>query len=85
MPICHLQPLIEHMPGIEASELQAWLPVMTFTWMEKHSQRKFTRQLNARTRALHPPVEQEPMEVIEHNPEKAAEWFRQQGMHVVNA
>lgn len=82
MPLCHLRPLIEHMPAVEAAELRAWLPVVAFPRLEAQERRRFDRELQRRSRVFRPTPAAQQSEIIEHDPEKAAAWFRQQGIDV---
>ena len=68
--------LVEHLARFQAEEQQRAVTAALVPWMRPHSQRQFLRRLETLTRV---PVVQTPMEVLEHNPDKAREWFEQQG------
>jgi len=79
LPEWALTTLVEHLPRFQAEEQQRAVTAALVPWMRPHSQRQFLHRLEMLTRI---PVVQTPMEVLEHNPEKAREWFEQMGVIV---
>ncbi len=52
--------------------------------MDQEDRRQIVGRL-ARVMGLEDAEPEAPMEVVEHNPEKAAEWFRERGYYVESA
>jgi len=73
--------LIRQMGAIEAEQtLRMALAVQT-PHMKRYERERLIRQLQ-RAMGAQKPVKPEPPEIVEHDPEKAAEWFRAQGILV---
>jgi hypothetical protein len=80
-PQWQLAILIRHLPALEAAETQRLILAATFAHLPKEERRRVSRRLEAQTSGLYP--EPAPVEVIEHDPVKAAEWFRALGVEVI--
>jgi len=64
------------MPALQAERLIDLMTAAMTPYMERDDRRRMIRNLQRIARIDDEP---EPIEVIEHNPEKAAEWLRAQG------
>ncbi len=79
MPQWQLDLLLESLPALQAERLIDLMTAAMTPYMERDDRWRMIRNLQRIARIDDEP---EPIEVIEHNPEKAAEWLRQQGWQV---
>lgn len=84
MPLYQLRPLVENLPAIEAVEQQGRANAATVPYLEQDVRRQYMRALEQAARPLRPKEEPMRFEHIEHDPDKAAEWFEQMGFKVVH-
>lgn len=80
MPLYCLHLLIEQLPVLRAAEQLGAIEAATAPHLERQSYRHLVRQLH--TYAL-PAPKPEPVQFIEYDPDKAAEWFEARGFRVV--
>lgn len=78
-----LAELIDYLPALEAEEQQLRVAAATAPHLRDHDRRAMMRRLERQTSALRPAPA--PMQIIEEDPEKAAEWFRAMGVKVVQS
>jgi hypothetical protein len=71
------------LPRIEANEMLRLVTAAQVPYMDQDDRRQLIRYLGRLAGREEPTPE--PIEVIEHNPEKAAEWFREQGVYIESA
>lgn len=77
--------LIEQLPPIEAGELLAATQAAAAPHTKPEDYRAFVRSLRREIRRALPVPEPPKVELIEHNPEKAAAWLEARGIRVVRA
>jgi hypothetical protein len=83
MPIYLLEPLIQYLPALQASERLAATTVTTAPHLKQQDYRRFIRALQREAWRMMPTPEPQTYAVVEHNPEKAAQWFAERGFRVV--
>ncbi len=76
MPQWQLGLLLDSLPALQAERLIDLMTASMAPYMERDDRRHLIRNLQ---RIAHIDDEPEPIEMIEHNPEKAAEWLAAQG------
>ena len=80
-PIWYLRVLLDSIAVLEADELQTAISASSYPYLKDPARRKLQRRLRRLTKPTRPARGQR-FEVIEHNPEKAAEWFAAMGFQV---
>jgi len=81
LPRWQLELLAEQLPALYATELLDRLTVTMAPHMERDARMRLIRQLER----LIDTDEIEPIEIIEHDPAKAAEWLKEHGWEVVQS
>ncbi len=81
MPQWQLALLAEQMTPVYAIELLDQMTVTMAPMMEHSARMRLIRQLERMTGTDEP----EPIEIIEHDPAKAAEWLRERGWEIVSS
>lgn len=82
MPIWCVTLLIEQLPALQAAEQIDRVQAAMAPRLEPYAYRHMMRQLQI---AVLPAPKPKPVEFIEHDPRKAAEWFRSRGFRVVTS
>lgn len=83
LPIYQLRVLVDNQPGLEAEEQQSLILATSAPHMKPEARRRYSKMLDALAgRRRRRPPEAEAVDVIEHNPQAAAEWFAAQGVRV---
>lgn len=80
-PIWYLRVLLQAIDVLEAEEMQAAISASAYPYLKEPDRRRMQRRLRRLTKPSRPPHGQR-FEVVEHNPQKAAEWFAAMGMRV---
>lgn len=84
MPAYQLDILIRYLPALEAHELRDLITATTAPHIKPYAYSTLVRSLARMEAALDPPPPPEPPRTyVEIDRAKAAEWFREQGVHVV--
>lgn len=83
MPSWQLTILIEAMPGIAAAELIDQITATTAPYLDRDDRRYLLEMLRDAA-GIEKPIRQ-PMPKAEHDPARAAEYFRSMGMIVVES
>lgn len=81
MPLWLLSILIEQMPTLQAEEMEAAMTAAMTPHLRPGDRSRLMRRLSAIAR---PKLEAKPIEVLEHDPEKARAWFEGRGIEVVH-
>ena len=81
MPRWQLSLLADERVPLEATELLNQFTVTMVPFMEREVRMRLIRQLERMTGTDEP----EPIEVIEHDPVKAADWLRERGWEIVSS
>ena len=85
MPIWELDILLGSLSALEAEKQQHLCDAVSLPHIGKKERDTYLRRLDNLTSALTPPPPPSPpapQEPLEHNPEKAAEWFKAKGIKV---
>lgn len=83
LPLYQLRPLMEHLGALNANAQHDRVSAVLAGHAKDEDRRRYIRVLQVSMRSLRPqPAHAAPP--IEHDPEKAAEWFRSQGIIVSN-
>jgi hypothetical protein len=85
LPRWVVQLLVEQMPAIEAIEAQAAITAASAPHLTDRAFGRLLRRLERQAQPFMSEPEKPAPEIIEVNPEKAAEWFAAQGLVVVQA
>ena len=84
MPIYQLEPLIQYLPALDASEQRQAITAATAPHTKRSDYQRLMRSLGRIAGALDPPpIPDPPHEHREIDREKARAWFEQQGVRVV--
>ena len=77
LPQWMMKALLENMPRLEAEALERLSVAAITPFLSESARGRYLSRLSSLARPFTP--EHAPMEVIEYDPQKAAEWFRAQG------
>ena len=73
--------LLDEMPRLQAEELEQAIVAAIAPYMRRADRQRLLSRLSAIT---HPRPKPKPMQIIEHDPEKARAWFENMGAQVVH-
>jgi len=78
-PIWYLRVLLQAMTVLEAEELQTAINASAYPYLKDGARKRLDRRLRRLTKPTRPARQ---VEFIEHNPQKAQEWFTSLGFRV---
>lgn len=84
MALWQFRLLAQYAPALEADESLGLAPLSILGEMRKEDRRRYLRDLERQARPLRAFPPAPAPELVEYNPEKAAEWFAQRGYEVAN-